>query len=130
MPAVSQPGTRVSAPPRMSSQSPGTKLIFRHEAPLDVRSPRLADSTAPTIGRPESSHYRPRPFPFHPDVSRSPRATLISGAIFLFVTGRRARFIKHRAHSAQGFGGGAAHSRIVVGLSGIQRRLGRACNRS
>src|SRR5262249_22312725 len=69
MEAVSQTGTRVSAPPRMSSHSPGTKLTFGHEAPLDVRSPRLAAST-PTIGRPGSSHHRLRPFPFHPDVSR------------------------------------------------------------
>ena len=45
MEAVSQPGTRISVPPRMSSHSPGTKLIFGHEAPLNVRSPRLAAST-------------------------------------------------------------------------------------
>ena len=81
MEAVSQPGTRVSVPPRMSSPSPGTKLTVGHEAPFDVRSPRPAASPS-TIGRPGWSHDRLRPFPFHPDVSRSPRATLTDGSTF------------------------------------------------
>jgi len=85
MEAVSQPGTRVSAPPRMSSQSPGTKLTVGHEAPHTGRSPRLAASI-PTIGRSRSGHYRLRPFSFHPDVSRSPRATFTPGSSY-FVEG-------------------------------------------
>src|SRR5262245_33901985 len=44
MEAVSQPGTRVNAPPIMSTQSPGTKFTVGHEAPHDVRSPRPAAS--------------------------------------------------------------------------------------
>jgi hypothetical protein len=69
MEAVSQTGTRASAPPMMSTQSPGTKLTVGHEAPLDIRPPRLTAS-APTIATDRSSHYRLRPFPFHLDVPR------------------------------------------------------------
>src|SRR5262249_3051913 len=43
-------------------------------------------SLDPTIGRSGSGHYRLRPFPFHPDVSRSPRAKLSVRSTF-FVPG-------------------------------------------
>ena len=89
MEAVSQTGTRASAPPMMSTRSPGTKLIFGHKAPLDDRPPRPAASSAHyTAGRDQTDSSRG--ISRSTLMSRGPRAPCSpSGRFFVSRPGRR-----------------------------------------
>src|SRR5215831_3565355 len=87
MEAVSQPGTRVSARHQGCHRNllgPSSQSGTKHHSLYGHRDPQPRLITIPTHG---SSHYRLRPFRFHPDVSRSPRAMFTIGAFFRVLTG-------------------------------------------